>query len=389
MNIHNYITWNLSPEIFSLGGLSIRWYGLLFALGFFFAYIVLYHIFKREKVEVKVLDRLAVFFFIAVVIGARLGHVFFYQWDYYKNHLSEIPLVWQGGLASHGAGIGIIIALIIYIKVYKVNTWWLFNRVAIIIPIAAAFVRFGNLANSEIYGNETTVPWAFIYERGSEEKSISSDFVLKKDTVLTNDHRFDRTILLKQGTTFGAGTFIAKGTTVISNKSLSTEVEAPFNKPIIYLNDQVMPSDSLLTEDIYLYSGTNIKSGTVLRSGSVISASKILNKDPCHPTQLYEAFSYLLISLLLYFIWRKNKTIVRPGLLVGLFLVLMFTARFLIEFVKIPQEKFNNTTIFNMGQWLSIPFVILGILFIGYSFFAKKPPLEAEHKDTAGEAAQE
>jgi phosphatidylglycerol---prolipoprotein diacylglyceryl transferase len=272
MSLFNYIVWNPSPEIFSIGSFSIRWYGLLFAMGFFVAYMVLYHIFNREKIPIKMLDRLTVYVFIATVVGARLGHVFFYDWDYYRDHLGEIFLVWEGGLASHGAGIAIILALIIYIRQYKVNMWWLFDRVAVVIPMVAAFVRLGNLMNSEIYGVPTRLSWGFIFHRGGET--------------------------------------LADGT--------------------------------------------------------------VLNFVPCHPTQLYEAVSYILISVVLYVLWRKNITNIKPGLSVGIFLVGMFTARFLIEFLKIPQEKFNNTTLLDMGQWLSIPFVLLGTFFIIYSFKTKK-----------------
>ncbi|MEI6852652.1 MAG: prolipoprotein diacylglyceryl transferase [Bacteroidota bacterium] len=260
------ITFNPSP-ILPIGSFEIRWYGVLFALGFFFAYTVLYLIFKKEKVSFKLLDWLTFYVFLAVLFGARLGHVFFYEWSYYKVHLSEIPKVWEGGLASHGAAIGIVIALIIYVRQFKVNLWWLFDRVAIVIPIAAAFVRFGNLMNSEIYGHVTSLPWGFIFLR---------------------DH-----------------------------------------------------------------------------------AAGLL---PRHPTQLYEAFTYLSISALLWVLYQKNKGIIRPGLFVGLFLVIMFTARFLIEFLKEVQVDFEKSMSIDMGQWLSIPFVLLGIYFIWHSIKTDKIP---------------
>jgi phosphatidylglycerol---prolipoprotein diacylglyceryl transferase len=263
MNILS-VTWNVSPEMFSIGGFSVKWYGFLFAMGFFLAYLVLFHVFNKEKVKGKVLDLLTVYVFFATLIGARLGHVFFYDWDYYKNHVGEIFLVWEGGLASHGAGIAIVLVLIFFVWKYKVPMLWLFDRLAIVIPISAAFVRFGNLMNSEIYGHPTTMPWGFIYSRGVE--------------------------ILPDGT-------------------------------------------------------------------------KLIN-IPCHPTQLYEGLSYLILSLIIYLMWRKKDTKPRDGLMVGIFLTGMFTMRFLIEFFKIPQEKFNNTTFLDMGQWLSIPFILLGIFFI-------------------------
>jgi phosphatidylglycerol---prolipoprotein diacylglyceryl transferase len=275
MNLLN-IVWNPSP-IIPIGGFEIRWYGLLFALGFFFAYFVLYQIFKKEKVSFKLLDWLTFYFFIAVLVGARLGHVFFYEWDYYSQHLSEIPKVWEGGLASHGAAIGIILALMLYVWYYKVNVWWLFDRVAIVIPITAAFVRFGNLMNSEIYGHVTTLPWGFVYK---------------------GDH-----------------------------------------------------------------------------------AAGLL---PRHPTQLYEAFSYLLITSILLVLYKKKKGIIRPGLFVGIFLVAMFIARFLIEFLKEVQVNFERNMTIDMGQWLSIPFILLGAYFIYHSIKSNKIPPAPDWENRRG-----
>jgi len=255
-----FITWNPNPEIFTIGNFGLRWYGLLFAMGFFLAYTVLYFVFKREKVALKKLDWLTFYIFLAVLIGARLGHVFFYEWGYYSEHLSEIPMVWKGGLASHGAAIAIIITLIIYVKQFKVNVWWLFDRMALAIPISAAFVRLGNLMNSEIYGITTSMPWGFVF-------------------------RAD-------------------------------------------------PAAGLL---------------------------------PRHPTQLYEAISYLLIALVLIILYRKNLGINKPGLFVGIFVAALFTARFVIEFFKEVQVDFEHGMSLDMGQWLSVPFILLGIGFIIFS----------------------
>lgn len=259
-----FVRWNPNIEIISIGNFGLRWYGFLFALGFFMAYTVLYFIYKREKVSLKLLDWLTFYVFIGVLIGARLGHVLFYEWDYYRYHLGEIPMVWKGGLSSHGATIGIIIMLLIYLKQFKVNVWWLFDRVAIAIPVTAAFVRFGNLMNSEIYGITTTLPWGFIF-----------------------------------------------------------------------------------------------------------AGDRAAGDLPRHPTQLYEAFSYLMISLVLYILYRKNIGIKRPGLFVGIFLTGLFTARFLIEFLKEVQVNFEKNMSMDMGQWLSIPFICLGIGFIIFAFRKK------------------
>lgn len=269
-----YVTWDVNPVLFTPGSIEIRWYGLLFALGFFFAYMVLYDIYKREKIKTAQLDMLTVYFFVATVIGARLGHCLFYEWDYYKLHLLEILKIWEGGLASHGAAIAIVIALIIYIKVYKVNLWWLFDRVAIVIPIVAAFVRFGNLANSEIYGKASSMPWAFIFMRDKDANVMSK-------------------------------------------------------------------------------------------------AGEIIQTIPRHPTQLYEAISYLLITAILYVLYRKKKGNIGQGYFVGFFLIALFTARFVIEFFKEVQEGFEKSWPIDMGQILSIPFILLGITFIVIAYKRK------------------
>ena len=261
------IKWTPTNTMFKMGDFSVGWYGFLFAMGFFLAYVLMYHLFKKEGVPIKTLDWLTFWMFVAVLVGARLGHVFFYEWSYYKNHLSEIPMVWKGGLASHGAGFAIILTMIFFIRAFKLDTLWLFDRLAIVIPVTAAFVRFGNLMNSEIYGIPTQLPWGFIY------------------------------------------------------------VHDP-------------------------------------ASGMI----------PRHPTQLYEAFSYLAITLALYLVWRKQREKTRKGLLVGIFLVAMFVMRFLIEFVKTEQMPFEKGLPLDMGQWLSIPFILLGAFFIFWAYRPKRKP---------------
>ncbi len=251
-----YITWNPDPEIFNIGSFAIRWYGLLFALAFVSGYLILLSIFKQEKIPEKLLDKLATYLIIATIVGARLGHCFFYEPDYYMNHPWEILMVWKGGLASHGAAIAIILALLIFSSKYKLNFLWLIDRLVIVVALAGFFIRMGNLMNSEIYGNETSVPWAFIFVR----------------------------------------------------------------------DDNI----------------------------------------PRHPTQIYEALCYLLIFVILYSIYRKQKRKPAPALLFGLFLILVFSARFLIEFLKVPQVNFENSMALNMGQLLSIPFILIGIIAIAW-----------------------
>ncbi|MEO9258636.1 MAG: prolipoprotein diacylglyceryl transferase [Crocinitomicaceae bacterium] len=157
------IVWNVSPEIIE-GWRTPNKYGLLFVTGLIIGYYLISRIYKKENMTDNQLDKLLLFMVIATVVGARLGHVFFYDWAYYKNHLAEIPQVWKGGLASHGGAIAIFIALWIYSKkVAHKPLLWILDRIVPSIAIAACFIRLGNLMNSEIVGIPTNLPWAFSF----------------------------------------------------------------------------------------------------------------------------------------------------------------------------------------------------------------------------------
>jgi phosphatidylglycerol---prolipoprotein diacylglyceryl transferase len=271
MVLFSYITWAPSPEIFSLGPLSVRYYGLFFAVAFLLGYYIVDRMFRRENVPEEWLEKLFIYVMVATVIGARLGHVFFYAWDYYSQHPDEILKVWQGGLASHGGAVGILLAIWIYSKkVTKRSMLWTMDRLVVAVALAAVFIRLGNLMNSEIVGSETTVPWAFIF----------------------------------------------------------------------------------------------------------LKAQGIANPEaPRHPSQLYEAISYLItFGVLMYMYWKTNAA-KRPGLIFGVFLIGIFATRIIIEFLKENQEAFEDSMALNMGQILSIPFVILA----GYLIYnAMRKPLVEE-----------
>ena len=147
--IFGYIDWNASPELFSIGPLSIRYYSLFFALAFWLGFLVMERIFKNDQVPEGWLDKLFMYVIIATILGARLGHVFFYGWDYYSQHPGEILKVWEGGLASHGGAIGILIAIYFYSKkVTKRSMLWTLDRLVIPVALAAFFIRMGNFMNS-------------------------------------------------------------------------------------------------------------------------------------------------------------------------------------------------------------------------------------------------
>jgi len=255
--IINAITWDVNPEIFAIGQFAVRWYGLLFASGFVFGYFIMGNIFKREKIPQKMLDTITTYMVVGTVIGARLGHCLFYEPEYYLSNPIKILKVWEGGLASHGAAIGILFAIWLFVRKVNKPYLWAIDRIVIVVALAGFFIRMGNLMNSEIYGIETTLPWGFIFVRPME---------------------------------------------------------------------------------------------TV----------------PKHPTQIYEALSYLVIFIVLIMIYRKKGTTLKHGYIFGLFLVLLFAVRFVIEFIKEPQVGFEETMALNMGQLLSIPFILLGIYLLAF-----------------------
>jgi phosphatidylglycerol---prolipoprotein diacylglyceryl transferase len=164
--ILSYITWNPNPVIVDLGVLAPRWYGLLFASGFLIGLFIVRKMFEAEKAPEEWLDKAFVYVVVGAVVGARLGHVFFYDWDYYSQNLSEIPMIWRGGLASHGGAIGIILSLWIFSRrVSKKSILWILDKVVVPTALAGMFIRLGNLMNSEIVGTPTEVSWGFIFVR--------------------------------------------------------------------------------------------------------------------------------------------------------------------------------------------------------------------------------
>lgn len=256
------IVWNADPVLFTLGPLTVRWYGMMFAIGFLVGYEIVGRMFRHEGAPEKWLPILLAWVMGATIIGSRLGHVFFYEWDYYSAHPIQILKVWEGGLASHGGTIGIVIAVILFsIFTTKRSPLWTFDRLVIPIALVGGLIRLGNLMNSEIFGHATDLPWGFMYIRSAEWHA--------------------------------------------------------------------------------LYEG-----------------------QACHPTQIYEALCYFaLFALLMWMYWKKNAED-RPGLIFGVFFTILFSTRFLIEFVKNDQVAFEADMALNMGQLLSIPFILIGIFLI-------------------------
>jgi phosphatidylglycerol---prolipoprotein diacylglyceryl transferase len=168
--MYGFISWDVSPEIIDFGFWALRWYSLMFALGFILSHYVMLDIFKNEGHTQEELDKLTIYMVLATVIGARLGHCLFYEFDYYSQHPLDIVKVWEGGLASHGAGIGILTALFFFAKTTPNVTYiWILDRIAIVVALCGALIRLGNFFNSEIVGTETQLPWGVIFMRNGDD----------------------------------------------------------------------------------------------------------------------------------------------------------------------------------------------------------------------------
>lgn len=162
MMILDSITWTASPNLFSIGSITVRWYGLMFAIGFLVGYEIVYRIFRHEGARESWVGSLFIYVVVATIVGARLGHVFFYDWSYYSQHLGDIPKIWEGGLASHGGTLGIMLAIWFYSRyVTRKPMLWTLDRLVVPVGLVAALIRIGNLMNHEIYGGETSLPWGF------------------------------------------------------------------------------------------------------------------------------------------------------------------------------------------------------------------------------------
>ena len=264
------IIWDVDPEIFSIGSFSIRWYGLLFATGFILSHRVLSYIFRSEGKPESDVDTLTVYMVAATILGARLGHFLFYDPGQFIRDPLSIVIPPYAGLASHGAAIGIFVALYLYSRRKKDQSYlWVIDRMVIVVALTGCCIRLGNLMNSEIIGKATDLPWGFVFMHNDEFSKVAR-----------------------------------------------------------------------------------------------------------HPAQLYEAIYCLLLFFFLLWVWSRKKALTPEGSLGGLFMIILFTLRFLDEYLKENQEPFENEMInqlgLNMGQLLSIPAVGVGVILLLIAYRRKK-----------------
>jgi len=253
-----HFVWNANPILLELGSIKLYWYGLLFVGSFVVGLYILTWIYKREGRDPDVLETLFVYVITGAAIGARLAHCFFYEPSFFLANPLKIFAIWEGGLASHGGVIGVLIAVWLFAKYHKESFFWLLSRIAIPAALSATAIRIGNFMNSEIVGIPTDVPWAIVFQR--------------------------------------------------------------------------------------------------------------LDELPRHPVQLYESFTYFFIFILLLMVYKAVKPSFATKILPALFFLTVFTARFFLEFVKTKQAHYTTDLPFSTGQMLSMPFMILGLVWLVWAF---------------------
>ncbi len=389
MNTLSFIIWNFDPRFFTLnltgiglGEFPIRWYGLFFAMGFLLSQQVMFYIHKKEagtdlekqKIAEKYVESITIYMIIATIVGARLGHVLFYQpMDYLANPLRILNLR-EGGLASHGGGLGIFFSLWLFSKYrfnfkegaiknfffIKFNRGYsypqILDRIAIVVALTGALIRFGNFTNSEIIGKPTNSDWGVVFARQATD-ALTYD---PKGTGWVEEvsYKKDESREITSGyvpilvdITFKKKPFEEKNI----ESFLSSGINRVFARESNHFYE---PIDHPLTYSLVQQKG---------QFKATISTFGIARQ----PSQLYESISSLLIFIFLFSVWNRGKIKTPPGLLFGLLMSIMFTLRFIYEFTKENQVAFEDGMALNMGQWLSIPFVLAGVAMIFWSLKSK------------------
>ncbi len=360
--IVNFIVWNVRPQIFDFGSFEIRYYSLLFVIAFILGYSVLGRIFRKEGLPVELLDRLTIYVVISTIIGARLGHCLFYEFSYYIKHPLEMILPWEGkigvdfrftgfqGLASHGAAIGILIGIYLFGRKSKKPYLWTLDRIAIVVALAGFFIRAGNLMNSEIYGVPTNSEYGFVYARDFtdllyriEQDKIKHIKYSKVEDDISNVHGLKPVNI-----------DVEFSNKVKSEEYVKNFAEYEFKDALQRINSRRNIVHPRVDELDY----------KIEKIGRKYHLTGRLYCIPRHPSQIYEAVFYLLIFLLLILIYYRKGLKLKHGYLFGMFMAVLFFVRFMIEFIKENQEDFESDLPLNMGQILSIPCIIIGIIFI-------------------------
>ncbi len=371
MHVLNYIIWNGSPEVVTIGPLTLRWYGMLFALGFLISQQILYYMFKQEGKPTRDVDTLTIYMVVATIVGARLGHIFFYQPEILWNDPLGVFLPFEfspefrftglQGLASHGAAIGILIGLWLYSRKNKPGQNYLqtLDRIVILVALTGALIRFGNFFNSEILGTPTTSPTGIVFinrvTQALSGDSVDPNNIVEKITVQPNPNgeKFDDgRVPIKIMILFKPG---------ISEQRAQIYMRSNVKNTLYYLSEFVSePMDGALNYNTIKDEATNQVYGHALTQGIAR-----------HPAQLYEAITCVLLAIFLFSIWVRYKANLPEGRIFGYFMVILWSLRFAYEFLKINQVSFEDSLPMNMGQILSIPLILVGVVVLIRSYRTK------------------
>ncbi|MEO9869717.1 prolipoprotein diacylglyceryl transferase [Ekhidna sp.] len=348
MNTLSYIIWTVDPSIFTIPGIdySPRWYGVLFALGFLLSQQVFFRIFKTEGRPEKDVERITGYMVLATIVGARLGHCLFYNPEYYLSNPLKILMVWEGGLASHGGTLGILIAIYLFCKKYKYRYLWVLDRLVIVAALTAALIRTGNLFNSEMEGTLTNSTTGIVYARATLD-------------VLTYSEDVSSVSFQKGGEMVSDQAGIVPITAIIEyRRGVKFEM-----KDKLFVENQLKSTLSRYSE---VREHVDFGSGPLIyknyqKEGKEILEISALGKVR-HAAQLYETLYSCILMIVLYWLWKKKREVLPQGFNFALFMIVMWSLRFVDEFFKMNQEAFEEDLVLNMGQILSIPLTLAGFI---------------------------
>lgn len=345
----NYIIWTFNPELFRIPGIDYapRWYGVLFALGFIVSQQLFLWIFKKEGRPEKDVERITTYMVLATIIGARIGHCLFYNPSYYLSNPLEILKVWEGGLASHGGALGILFAIYLFCRKYKYRYLWILDRIVIVVALTGAMIRTGNLFNSEMEGTLTNSDVGVVYAKATYD-------VLNYD-----EKKIDDISIIKGGEIPSETPGLVPITARITYRR-GVELSFPDKN---FLENQLKSSLDRYTEvRQHVSFGEGPLTYKVLEEdGRQVVEIYALGKVR-HAAQLYEAAYCLLLMGILFWLWLKKRDVLPQGFNFALFMIILWSARFVDEFFKMPQEAFEEDLAINMGQILSIPLTLAGFV---------------------------
>ena len=340
-----YFISNANPEIIS--GYPPRWYGLLFASGFLVGSYIMRWMYKLDSRDPEEVERLTLYMVIATIIGARLGHCLFYDPVFYLSNPLKILYIWEGGLASHGAAIAIILGMIIYSRKVGENFFWVMDRIVIVVCLAGACIRTGNFLNSEILGLPSESQNGVVFARSVNDiLKFRFDGRVEKITFHKRDGQYDKngvpiTIRMEYGDGVGVDE-------IVENNYFKSNVKS-------YLLGY-----QGIKDHIYEKQGKELDF-LIFKNGNKYYAEIYTLGIPRHPAQLYEAFYCLLLFVSLLTLWFFKRGILNDGFIFSIFMIVLWSLRILDEILKENQVDWEADIPLNMGQWLSIPMIILGI----------------------------